>query len=97
MLKLNLRFIIEPSTQVDPHRAQHIEWIEKYFKSNDFIMAGPRRGKNGGVILSQSMDKNKLMKILEEDSFVKENLVEMQIVDFGAPLTSETFKVFREM
>ncbi|HLX53992.1 MAG TPA: YciI family protein [Aquella sp.] len=88
---------VVPTTQVDPHRAQHTQWVEQYIKSNDFIMAGPRRGKNGGVILSKSIDKDKLMKILAEDSFVSENLVEMQIVDFDAPFTSETFKVLRDL
>lgn len=79
-------------TQVDPHRAQHSAWVEQYIKSGDFIMAGPRRGKNGGVIVSKSMDKNRLMQILAEDSFVLENLVEMQIVDFDAPFVSEEFR-----
>ena len=88
---------VVPTAQVDPHRAQHSEWIQRYTKSEDFIMAGPRRGKIGGVIVSRSMEKNKLMKILAEDSFVIENLVEMQIVDFDAPLTSETFKRLQEM
>lgn len=83
--------------QVDLHRAQHVEWIQKYINSGDFIMAGPRRGKIGGVIVSRSMDKDKLMKILAEDSFVSENLIEMQIVDFDAPFTSETFKALRNL
>jgi len=88
---------VVPTTQVDPHRAQHTQWVEQYIKSNDFIMAGPRRGKNGGVILSGSMDRDRLMKILAEDSFVSESLVEMQIVDFDAPFTSDAFKALRDM
>lgn len=86
---------VVPTTQVEPHREQHVAWVQQYIDSGDFIMAGPRRGKIGGVIVSRSMDKDKLMKILAEDSFVYENLVEMQIVDFDAPLTSEAFKALR--
>ena len=37
------------------------------------------------------------MKILAEDSFVTENLVEIQIVDFDAPFTSEEFKKLQDM
>ena len=48
---------VVPSTEVDPHRTQHKEWVEQYTKSGDFIMAGPRRGKIGGVIVSRSMEK----------------------------------------
>lgn len=88
---------VVPTTQVDPHRAQHVAWVQEYIDSGDFIIAGPRRGKIGGVIVSRSMDKDKLMKILAEDSFVSENLVELQIVDFDAPLTSETFKKLQDM
>jgi uncharacterized protein YciI len=83
---------IVPGEQVEPHREQHVAWVQQYIDSGDFIMAGPRRGKIGGVILSKSMDKNKLMNILSEDSFVAEDLVEMQIVDFDASLTSEALK-----
>lgn len=60
---------VVPTTQVDPYRTQHVEWVNQYLNSGDFIIAGPRRGKNGGVILSRSMDRNRLMKILGEDSF----------------------------
>lgn len=87
---------IVPTTQVNPHRAQHVAWIQQYLDSGDFIMAGPRRGKIGGVIVSKKMNKDKLMQILAEDSFVFENLIEMQIVDFDAPLTTEAFKVLRD-
>lgn len=83
--------------QVEPHRKQHVEWVQQYIDSGDFIMAGPRRGKIGGVILSKSMDKKQLMQILSEDSFVAEDLVELQIVDFDAPLTSEALKSLRAL
>jgi uncharacterized protein YciI len=86
---------IVPTTQVDPHRDQHVAWVQQYIDSGDFIMAGPRRGKIGGVIVSKSMDKMTLMDILNEDSFVYENLVELQIVDFDAPMTPELFKALR--
>lgn len=88
---------VVPTTQVDPHREQHVSWIQQYIESGDFIMAGPRRGKIGGVIVSRTMTIDKLMKILAEDSFVSENLVETQIVDFDAPLTTEAFKACRDL
>lgn len=88
---------VVPTSQVDPHREQHVGWVQQYIDSGDFIMAGPRRGKIGGVIVSKSMTINKLMKILSEDSFVNENLVETQIVDFDAPLTIDSFKALRDM
>ena len=88
---------VVPATQVDPHRAQHSEWVQQYIQSGDFIMAGPRRGKIGGVIVSRSMDKDRLMRILAEDSFVMEDLVEMQIVDFDAPFAADAFKQLQEM
>ena len=37
------------------------------------------------------------MKILAEDSFVMQNLVEMQIVDFDAPFTLDAFKELQNM
>lgn len=88
---------VVPATQVDPHRAQHVAWIQRYIDSGDFMLAGPRRGKIGGVIVSKSMPIEKLTKILAEDSFVSEHLVETQIVDFDAPLTADAFKMCQDL
>jgi uncharacterized protein YciI len=88
---------VVPTTQVDPYREQHVAWVQQYIDSDDFIMAGPRRGKIGGVIVSRSMTIDRLTKILAEDSFVSENLVETQIVDFDAPLTANVFKTLRDL
>ncbi|MCC2624450.1 MAG: cyclohydrolase [Burkholderiales bacterium] len=84
---------IVPAMQLDPHRAKHIEWVEQYIKSGDFIMAGPLREKRGGIIISKSMDKDKLMKILAEDSFVIEKLVEIEIINFDAPFISDALRL----
>ena len=83
---------VVPATEVDPHRAQHADWVNQYLNSGDFIIAGPRRGRNGGVILTRSIEKNRLLEILSEDSFVSEGLVENQIVDFDGVMVADMFK-----
>lgn len=88
---------IVSSDKVEPHRDQHVAWVQQYIDSGDFLIAGPRRGKVGGVIFSRSIDRGKLMQILAEDSFVIEDLVEIQLVDFDAPLTSEALIELRDM
>jgi uncharacterized protein YciI len=83
---------VVPATEVDPHRTQHADWVNQYLNSGEFIIAGPRRGRNGGVILTRSIEKARLLEILNEDSFVSENLVETQIVDFDGLMIAESFK-----
>ena len=80
---------------VEPQRAKHVEWVDKYVKNGTFIVAGPRRGHTGGVIIAKTMDKDKLMKILAEDSFIATNLVETNVVDFDPMFTPEDLKDLR--
>ena len=49
------------------------------------------------MIVSKSMNLDRIMKILAEDPFVSENLVENQIVDFDAPLIANAFKALRDL
>lgn len=74
---------------VQKHTATHSEWVKKYVENETFLFAGPKRSKFGGAILVKTMDKSCLMKILSEDSFVKHDVAEYQIIDFDCKLASK--------
>ena len=73
-------FIKEPA-EVAKHAEAHRAWVDKYFNQGVFFAAGPKKSKLGGAILARSMDKSQLLKIMQEDVYVTEDLVEYQIVD----------------
>jgi uncharacterized protein YciI len=87
MYILNVSFI-KPADEVAPHIPTHSAWVTKYFAEGLFLMAGPKKSKLGGVIITKSMDKKLLMKILAEDSYVIEDVAEYQIIDIDCKVSA---------
>ncbi len=78
---------IKPTEEVTPHAETHTAWVKKYFDGGIFLMAGPKKSKLGGVILTKSIDKKLLKKIIAEDSYVQSDVAEYQIIDFDCKVT----------
>jgi uncharacterized protein YciI len=79
----------EPPEQVALHADTHRSWVKQYIEEGVFLFAGPKKSKLGGAILVKSIDKNKLKTIIAEDSFVKADVAEYQIIDFDCKTTSQ--------
>ena len=77
---------------VTPHVETHSMWVKKYIDKGIFLAAGPKKSKLGGVILAKNIDKENLKKILEEDSYVQNDVVDYQIIDMNFRLSSDEFK-----
>lgn len=88
MFLLIVNYTTQPEN-VQPHAETHSIWVKKYIDNGTFLFAGPKKSKLGGAILVRSIDKISLMKILSEDSYVQNDLVEYQIVDFDCKLFSK--------
>lgn len=87
----------ESPDEVTPHIDAHSVWVKKYFDKGIFLLAGPKKSKLGGAILAKSIDKKELMHILSEDSYVKADVAEYQIVDFDCKLTSQPLESLLHM
>lgn len=79
----------KPVEEVAPFVPAHAEWVNKYFKEGFFLMAGPKKNKFGGAIMVKSIDRAKLNKIIEEDSFITGEVAEYQIIDFDCKVSAE--------
>lgn len=92
MYLLNVSFT-KPADEVAPHVASHSVWVKKYFDEGLFLMAGPKKSKLGGAILTKSIDKKLLMKILSEDSYIVEDVAEYQIIDLDCKLVAPGLEI----
>jgi uncharacterized protein YciI len=86
MFLLNVSYTKTPE-EVAPQAAAHGEWVKQYFREGVFLFAGPKKSGLGGVIGVKAIDKQRLLKILAEDSFVKADVAEYQIIDFDCKAT----------
>ncbi len=87
MFVIETTYIVDPA-KVDPFRESHKKWVEKYTAEGTFLYAGPKGDKNGGVIIAEAIDKTQISKIIEEDSFVREKVVGIKVVEFDALFAS---------
>jgi uncharacterized protein YciI len=81
MFLLNVSYTKTPS-EVEPHIRSHGEWVARHLATGLFLFAGPKKSGLGGVIGVASTEKQNLMRILEEDSYVQADVAEYQILDF---------------
>ena len=57
-----------------------------------FLFAGPKKSGLGGVIAVKGIEKEKLMEILSEDSYVQADVAEYQIIDFDCKIAQSALE-----
>ncbi|ANE51134.1 YciI family protein [Flavisolibacter tropicus] len=80
-------FIVEltynaPLEQIDVHLAAHVQFLDKFYGSGNFIVSGRKVPRDGGIILAAAKSKSEVEKIIAEDPFYKHQLAEYKITEF---------------
>ncbi|MES1159508.1 MAG: YciI family protein [Bacteroidota bacterium] len=55
--------------------------------NGDFLVAGRRVPRTGGIILARAKDRDTLEKITKQDPFIKHKLASADIIEFTASKT----------
>jgi uncharacterized protein YciI len=92
MYLLNVSYS-QPPAKVEPHIPSHGAWVKQHLEAGTFLFAGPKKNGLGGVILVKSIPKPELQMLLAEDSYVKADVVDYQIVDFDCKLAAPSLTV----
>ena len=82
-----------PLEEVDQHLENHIEYLNRQYDLGNFQASGRKVPRTGGIILSKISDKNKLLEIIEDDPFKKNNIADYDLIEFMPTKTSEELKV----
>lgn len=82
-------FIIEltykvPAETIDAHMNEHIDFLEKYYKSGHFLASGRKEPRDGGLIFAKAYNTKRLEEILSEDPFKQMDLADYRIIEFKA-------------
>ncbi len=59
-----------PVEEVEALLEGHVAWLDRYFASGEFLFAGRKDPRTGGVIIAKDIDRETLDKIVAEDPFV---------------------------
>lgn len=85
---------IKPIEMVDKYLVEHRSYLEQGYQKNYFIASGPKTPRTGGIIISQLTDKEKVMRIMEQDPFYLNGIAEFDIVEFTPVKYHENFSHF---
>ncbi len=87
-------FIIEltykvPLEEIDAHMKAHVIYLNKFYKSKEFIVSGRKIPRDGGIIIATALTKKEIEKIVKQDPFYKHKLAEFRIIEFNASQKAE--------
>ena len=85
MFIVDLHYIV-PLEVLDSHMAEHVKFLQKYYKQNVFLTSGRKVPRTGGIILAMTDTRAELDAIIQEDPFYIHKLAEFTITEF---LTSQ--------
>ena len=68
-------------SKVDKYLSWHREFLDKYYATGAFIASGPKRPREGGVIIA-TFTKAEAEKVIVEDPFYQQQIADYRIVEF---------------
>ncbi|HKT99120.1 MAG TPA: YciI family protein [Paraburkholderia sp.] len=70
--------------RIDDVLPAHRTWLGTQFAAGNFVVAGPKVPRDGGVILASNMERARLDAILATDPFAERGLAAYAITEFKA-------------
>jgi uncharacterized protein YciI len=81
MFIVNLNYIV-PLEELDAHMAEHVKFLQKYYKKNTFVASGRKVPRTGGIILALANSKSEIEEIIREDPFYIHKLADFTVIEF---------------
>lgn len=73
---------IRPVAAVEHYMEQHRAFLDKFYQSGQFILAGRRKPKSGGLIICKASSRREVEQIISEDPLDKYQLALYEIIEF---------------
>ncbi|QBR02665.1 YciI family protein [Paraburkholderia pallida] len=70
--------------RIDDALPAHRDWLDAQFAAGNFVAAGPKVPRDGGVILASNMERARLDALLATDPFAEQDLVVYAVTEFKA-------------
>ncbi len=78
---IDIEYLV-PLEKVEPHLAEHKEFLKRNYAAKNFLMSGAKVPRTGGVIIAVSENRQKLEQLLAEDSFNIHGIARYTITEF---------------
>ncbi len=88
MFFISLKFC-ENKNKATQFMQAHKDWIANGFEDGVFLLVGSIEPNSGGAILAHNASISEIEKRVNEDPFVKENIVRAEIVEISPSMSDE--------
>ena len=95
MFIISLNYI-KSLEEIDSFLDEHVIFLKKQYKENNFIASGRKVPRTGGIILSKLDNIEDLEKVLNQDPFKINNIAHYEIQEFVPSMTSVEFINLKE-
>ena len=75
--------------QADRFMEEHASWLSRGLADNVFLLAGSLPSSLGGAILAHNVSRSELSRRVNEDPFVRENVVAPEIIELAPSRADE--------
>jgi uncharacterized protein YciI len=80
--------------EVEKHIEEHINFLEKYYALDKFVLSGRKNPRTGGIILANNISDIEVQEIIKEDPFYKNQIADYEITEFTPTKYDQRFKPF---
>lgn len=86
-----------PVEEVDYALPDHVEWLDRHFKSEEFLAAGRQNPREGCVIITRPMTRARLEAILCMEPFFVRHLATHEVIEFSPTRTAPALRLLNEL
>ncbi len=90
MFIVNLTYLVDLS-EIDAVLADHVEWLKQCYEVGAFVASGPKKPRDGGVILARCT-REKLENYLKSDPFWEKGFARYEIIEFEPGMMASGFE-----
>jgi uncharacterized protein YciI len=71
-------------SDIDAHMTAHVQFLQRFYKSGNFLISGRKVPRDGGIILAVGKSRQHIEAIIQDDPFYTRGLADFRIIEFRA-------------
>ncbi len=95
MYIINITYKV-PLETIEKYLESHIQFLNKQYQLGNFYASGKKVPRKGGIILSKGLNKEELLKILDQDPFKANDLAVYELTEFIPSKTCKELNFLKE-
>ena len=98
IIELSYKGTVEQSTKLaDKHMAGHLTFLKKYYDQGVFMASGPKKPREGGVIIATvDVDKATAAELIKDDPLYQHDICDYRLIEFASVMCCDALSAYTE-